>query len=162
MTSSEITSALKHHANSDIVLTLHAVVKVPRDVRERRSCTSDYWLIFWPRTAPDHGVLNSDFFQVLNRRSEHWGHSGTTTCLNLGVGLMEQCPRQPTGDLRITMDNHFVKVPWDARERCSYTSDYWQIAFLHLQVRKMHRNGRRNATGTVVYTTKWQHLVQNN
>jgi len=30
MTSSDITSALKHHANSDIVLTLHAVVKVPR------------------------------------------------------------------------------------------------------------------------------------
>jgi len=29
-----------------------------------------------------------------------------------------------------------VKVPWDAMERRSYTSDYWQIAFLYPQVRK--------------------------
>ena len=29
-----------------------------------------------------------------------------------------------------------VEVPWDAREGRLCTSDYWQIAFLHLQVRK--------------------------
>ena len=40
-------------------------------------------------------------------------------------------------------------------------SDYWQTAFLHLQVRKMHRNGRRNATGTVVYD-QMTTSVQNN
>jgi len=35
-----------------------------------------------------------------------------------------------------------VKVPWDARQRRFCTSDYWQIAFLHLEVRK-------KCTGTV-------------
>jgi len=29
-----------------------------------------------------------------------------------------------------------VKVPWDAMERQSCTSDYWQMAFLRLQVRQ--------------------------
>ena len=29
-----------------------------------------------------------------------------------------------------------VKLPWNTRERRSCTSDYWHIAFLHLQIRK--------------------------
>jgi len=35
-----------------------------------------------------------------------------------------------------------VRVPWDARERCSCTSDYWKTSFMHLQV-------RNKCTGTV-------------
>jgi len=38
-----------------------------------------------------------------------------------------------------------VKVPWDAREQRSCISDYWQIAFLHLQVRK---NAHEHNTST--------------
>ena len=45
-----------------------------------------------------------------------------------------------------------VKLPRDASEQRSCTSVYWQIAFLHFQVRKkIYMNGKRNATGTVVY-----------
>jgi len=40
-------------------------------------------------------------------------------------------------------------------------SDYWQTAFLYLQVRKMHRNCRRNAIGTVV-SDQMATSVQNN
>jgi len=50
-----------------------------------------------------------------------------------------------------------VKVLWDTKERHFCTSDYWQIAILHLQVR----------TGTVggtlqelLCTTKCQHLCK--
>ena len=43
-------------------------------------------------------------------------------------------------------------MPWDAREQRSCTSDYWQIAFLHLQVYKnAQERYRQNATGTVEY-----------
>ena len=58
-----------------------------------------------------------------------------------------------------------VKVTWDAREWRSCISDYWQIAFLHLQVRKMHRNGKQNVTGTVIIydqITTPVHLTQQN
>ena len=37
-------------------------------------------------------------------------------------------------------------MPWDARERRSCTSDYWQIAFLQLQVRK---NAQERYAGTL-------------
>ena len=43
-----------------------------------------------------------------------------------------------------------VKVPWDARKRRSCTSDYWQIAFLHLQVRNKKLSYRRWTARCVV------------
>jgi len=50
-----------------------------------------------------------------------------------------------------------VKAPWDAREWCFCASDCWQTAFLHLI--KIHRNGSRNVTGTVV-CDQWQYLCR--
>jgi len=47
----------------------------------------------------------------------------------------EDWQRQPT----IVVPHPVVEVAWDARERRSCTSDYWQTAFLHLQVRKNAR-----------------------
>ena len=37
---------------------------------------------------------------------------------------------------RISQKLHVHKVPWDARERRSCSSGYWQIALLQLQVRR--------------------------
>ena len=37
---------------------------------------------------------------------------------------------------RISQKLHVHKVPWDARERRSCSSGYWQIALLRLQVRR--------------------------
>ena len=44
-----------------------------------------------------------------------------------------------------------VRVPWDAREPRSCTSDYWQIAFLHLQVRTnaQERKAERYRNGCI-------------
>jgi len=45
-----------------------------------------------------------------------------------------------------------VKVAWVARERRSCTSDYWQIAFLHLPVRKnaQERQAERYRNGCFI------------
>jgi len=55
--------------------------------------------------------------------------------------------------MRPNCQGQWLYVPWAARERRSCTTDYWQIAFLDLQVRKnaQERGGGTNTTGTVVY-----------
>ena len=52
---------------------------------------------------------------------------------------------------RISRLQSVVKMSWHTTERRSCTSDYWQNDSVPAPgVRKMHRNGTRNARGTVV------------
>ena len=57
-----------------------------------------------------------------------------------------------------------VKVPWDAREQCSCTSDWYQIAFLDSCTAKFVKYTQR-VGGTLqervrMRTTKWRHLCK--
>ena len=63
---------------------------------------------------------------------------------------------------RISQKLHVHKVPWDARERRSCSSGYWQIAFLQLQVRTTAQDGTVGTLQDRLRTTKRQHSVQNN
>ena len=53
-------------------------------------------------------------------------------------------------------------VPRDARKWRSCASGYWQLAILHRQVRKMHRNGIGGTPQERLYTAEGQTSVQSN
>jgi len=52
------------------------------------------------------------------------------------------CRRRRPHPLPLLQSLQWFIVPWDARERRSCTSDYWQVAFPHPLVRK-NAQGRR-------------------
>jgi len=52
------------------------------------------------------------------------------------VGCVNMQENKPQNESFWSYSEPMVKVAWDARKQRSFTSDYWQIAFLYLRVRK--------------------------